>query len=224
MLATALGPDHWPYASLITVACDTDGSPILLLSKLAAHTQNIDRDPRCSLLFEAASRLNNPQTGARTTLLGRICPVEDERLSRRFLARHPGAMLYAGFTDFHTYRMSIERAHIVGGFARARWLEADDVILKDKDICELATGETPFLERLNRDYQHEIQLLAAQRLKRAGTNWTVIGIDTDGLDLRRGHMFARLDFDNSVRTWSEMEQTINQLMNTVEPDARRRES
>ena len=56
-LATAMATETgWPYASLVTVACDVDGSPILLLSGLSDHTRNLDRDPRASLLLEDASR------------------------------------------------------------------------------------------------------------------------------------------------------------------------
>ena len=63
-LATTLrGNGGWAYASLVTVACDCDGSPILLLSDLADHTRNLMADSRASLLFEAASGRANPQTG-----------------------------------------------------------------------------------------------------------------------------------------------------------------
>ena len=40
-LATAMPRKGWPYASLVTVACDTDASPILLLSQLSDHTRNL---------------------------------------------------------------------------------------------------------------------------------------------------------------------------------------
>ena len=68
MLATALaegarGEAGWPYGSLVTVALDCDASPILLFSDLSDHTRNIKADPRATLLFEAASRRANPQTG-----------------------------------------------------------------------------------------------------------------------------------------------------------------
>jgi hypothetical protein len=46
--------DAWtsfPFASLVTVATAPDGSPILLLSRLAAHTRHLEADPgfRCCL-------------------------------------------------------------------------------------------------------------------------------------------------------------------------------
>jgi len=45
-LATLEPATGHPYASLITVATETDGSPIFLISKLAWHTRNLEADPR----------------------------------------------------------------------------------------------------------------------------------------------------------------------------------
>ena len=44
-----------PYASLVLVASDLDGSPILMLSDLADHSRNIAADQRVSLLLARAS-------------------------------------------------------------------------------------------------------------------------------------------------------------------------
>ena len=46
-----------PFGSLVTVACEPDGSPILLMSTLAAHSRNLAEDPRASLLFEVRSEV-----------------------------------------------------------------------------------------------------------------------------------------------------------------------
>src|ERR1700740_1323134 len=45
----AIDPAGYPYGSLVTVAFE-DGNPILLISGLAEHTKNLERDPRSSLL------------------------------------------------------------------------------------------------------------------------------------------------------------------------------
>ena len=105
----------WPYASLVLVAVDHDLSPILLLSDLAEHTKAIAADDRVSLLFDGTHGLDQPLTGPRVTLVGRAARTDDARLARRFLARHPDAEMYAGFKDFHFYRVAVERAHLVGG-------------------------------------------------------------------------------------------------------------
>ena len=194
-LATSLrDEDGRPYVSLVTVACDCDGSPLLLLSDLADHTRNLAADPRASLLFEAASRRANPQTGPRVTVLGRIERSDHERHRRRFLARHPGAALYAGFADFGCYRMTVERAHFVGGFARARWLTGSDIVL-DGNTAEATAGAEPgILAHMNADHAEAVGLYANGLLGRRGEGWTMIAVDPEGCDLRRGGVLARLDF------------------------------
>ena len=194
-LATSLrDEDGRPYVSLVTVACDCDGSPLLLLSDLADHTRNLAADPRASLLFEAASRRANPQTGPRVTVLGRIERSDHERHRRRFLARHPGAALYAGFADFGCYRMTVERAHFVGGFARARWLTGSDIVLDGNTAEATAEAEPGILAHMNADHAEAVGLYANRLLGRRGEGWTMIAVDPEGCDLGRGSVLARLDF------------------------------
>ena len=45
--------DGAPFVSLVTVATTPAGEPILLLSRLAVHTRNLEADPRASLLLVA---------------------------------------------------------------------------------------------------------------------------------------------------------------------------
>src|SRR4029077_17547994 len=123
-LATALPVEGgaWPYASLVLAAVDHDLSPIVLLRYLPDHSRPIAADGRVSVLFDGTQGLEQPLTGPRVTLVGRAKRTADERLARRFLARHPEAGMYAGFNDFHFYRVAVERAHLVGGFGKIRWL------------------------------------------------------------------------------------------------------
>jgi putative heme iron utilization protein len=194
-LATALASEGgWPYASLVTFACDVDGSPILLLSGLSDHTRNLDRDPRASLLVENASRRANPQTGPRLTLLGRIAADAEPRLRRRFLARHPGAALYADFADFRVFRMAVARVHWVGGFGRARWLEASAVLADAEASRAIAEAEPSALEHINAEHAGAIDRCAGRLLGRAGGGWRIVGLDPDGCDLARGSTLARLSF------------------------------
>src|SRR5260370_38045504 len=100
-LATLL--DGRPYVSLVATACDSDASPLLLLSDLAQHTRNLVADPRVSLLFEDTGEHADPLAGPRLTLLGRAEKCDDPRAAARFAARHPARAQYARFADFHRY-------------------------------------------------------------------------------------------------------------------------
>jgi putative heme iron utilization protein len=124
--AAALGTlmDGAPYVSLVLVAFDADGSPLLLLSRLAQHTKNLLANQCVSLLFDGTAGLDEPLTGPRLTVLGSAAACTDAVPLERYLARHPSAAAYAGFSDFDLYRVTIERGHLVAGFGKIRWVEA----------------------------------------------------------------------------------------------------
>src|SRR5262245_49596702 len=99
-LATLDHQTGHPYASLVLTATEPDGSPILLISRLARHTRNLEADARASLLLDATNGLGDPLAGGRLTLVGNARPTPDAAALARFLARHPSAEGYAQFADF----------------------------------------------------------------------------------------------------------------------------
>lgn len=195
-LSTAMADDGTPYASLVLTAFDHDATPILLISRLADHTKNILKHPRVSLLCDGTAGLAEPLTGPRVTLLGQAEKTEDERLKRRYLARHPSAEMYAGFADFAFYRINVERAHIVAGFGRIHWL--DDYTYAG-DWQALAEAEAGIIEHMNDDHADAIQLYAGKLLGQSGDGWTMCGIDAEGCDLINSDGFtARLPFETEI--------------------------
>lgn len=194
-LATSLAGR--PYVSLVACGCDLDASPLLLLSDLAQHTRNLLPEPRVSLLFEDTAGHPDPLAGPRLTLLGRAERCDDPRVAARFAARHPASAGYAGFADFHLYRIAIERGHLVSGFGRIAWIEAEALRFAD-EAAALAAAEAEILAHMNKDHADAIALYAGHLLRMPGDGWRMTGIDPEGLDLRRpmeaGGETARLDF------------------------------
>jgi putative heme iron utilization protein len=184
-----------PYASLVLLGADLDGSPLLLLSDLAQATRNLKAEPRASLLVCAAESARDPLDSPRLTLIGRIEPTSDPRHRRRYLARQPQSALYADLGDFRFYRMALERAHYVGGFGKIAWFEARELLTADL-TQGLAEAEAALLEWMNREQRVELDLCANRLAGRSGAGWQATGIDPDGIDLRRAgdSDFARLDF------------------------------
>lgn len=180
-LATIARRTGHPFGSMVSVACEPDGTPILLVSTLAAHARNLAEDPRASLLFEDRTA-PDPQQGARVTVVGRVEKIADPTAAaRRYLARLPEAALYAGFADFAFFRLVVEEAHLVAGFGRAMHVRAGDLLL-DLAGCEgLVDAEPALLARLAEDPARLAAL--ARRLGGEGDAWTAIGLDPEGLDL-----------------------------------------
>ncbi len=123
------GSGH-PLASRTSYACDDDGAPLILTSRLAAHTAALEHDARCSLLVGEPGA-GDPLAHPRITLIGRALRLsrdsaDGQRARARYLAALPKAALYADFPDFAFWRLEIERAHLNGGFGRAWVFTPDD--------------------------------------------------------------------------------------------------
>jgi hypothetical protein len=181
-----------PYVSLVNVATDHAGAPLLLLSDRADHTRNPADDERASLLFDGTAEREDPLAGERVTLQGRLRPSDEPRHRSRYLARHPAATGYAEFKDFHFYRMTVERAHLVAGFGRIRWLEAAAVLVEPAPA--LIAHEADIVRHMNEDHQDALDAYAQGLLGLDGTGWRLTGVDPEGADLRQGTRTARLRF------------------------------
>src|ERR1700693_935121 len=155
-LATLDRNSGHPFASLVNVATDADGAPLILVSKLATHTANLECDGRASLLLAEIGK-GDALAHPRLTVLGAMAPVardaaDDPRIRRRFLARHPKSELYAGFGDFAFWRMDVVSAHLNGGFARAADLKAADVLTDVSDARTLVEAEADAIAHMNADH------------------------------------------------------------------------
>jgi hypothetical protein len=187
-----------PFASLVNVATDTDGSPVVLISRLAAHTANLHADSRASVLLAAAGR-GDPLAHSRLTVLGTVTAIardapEAARIERRFLSRHPKSRLYAGFCDFAFHRLDVVSAHLNGGFARAADLAAADILTAVADAAEVVAIEDSAVAHMNAGHADAVRLIATRLLGKPDGAWSVTGIDPDGVDLALGDDIGRLAF------------------------------
>jgi putative heme iron utilization protein len=187
-----------PYASLALIAVDHDLAPILLISRLAVHTQAIQADARVSLLLDGTAGLDHALTGARLSVMGRAEVSQEPRLRARYIARHPEAAMYAGFQDFDFYRVAVERAHLVSGFGKIDWIDADDLMLPQALDEKLVEHEAGIVQHMNEDHSDAVTLYASTLLQLQGDGWRMTGCDRDGIDLRAGRQVARLAFPEPV--------------------------
>ena len=204
-------PD-WPYAALVLLAVDHDASPLLLISGLAEHTKDIAQDDRVALLVDGTQGLDQPLTGARVTLLGRIEKTDEQHHRRRFLARHPGASMYADFKDFGFFRVVVERAHLVAGFGRIHWIAGSELLDMAGDSAALIAAESGVVEHMNRDHVDALALYATKLLGQQAGAWTMTGIDAEGCDLRLGGKTARLDFPRRIANADEARAELVRLV------------
>jgi len=211
-LATAMRDDQWPYASLVMTANDHDGSPLLLISELAEHTQNILKDRRCGLLIDGTAGLDTPLTGSRITLIGTLQKTENSQSLERYIRRHADAEIYAGFADFALYRMTVDRVHMVAGFGDIHWIGGEAFRFNADAAAALAESEADIINHMNDDHGAAVTLYATNLLGLPTGDWRITGIDPEGCDLRAGGAVARLAFDRIV---SDAEETRAELVKLV---------
>jgi heme iron utilization protein len=201
-----------PFASLVNVATDADGAPLILVSRLSTHTANLEIDGRASLLLASAGK-GDPLAHPRLTLIGAFTQVarddaREPRLRRRFLARHPKSELYAGFADFSFWRLDAVSAHLNGGFARAADLKASDVMTDLSGADGLIEAEAGAVAHMNDDHSEAVKLYATKLLCAEDGPWQVTGLDPEGLDLARGDQTLRLPFPERVTTAEQLRKVV----------------
>lgn len=187
-----------PFASLVTPATAPDGTVLLLLSSLSAHTGHLRAEPRCALLVAGQPDGVNPQTAPRLTVIGRAEPERDPAWRAYWLARHPYASLYAGFSDFALWRLNPSEGHYVAGFARAARLTAAALLPAAAWVSALSASADRIIAHCNDDHADALQLLVAASGAAPAGAVRMIGVDVDGFDVAAGDAVFRVPFDTRV--------------------------
>ena len=214
-LATLMAASGDPYCSLVNVASHPDGSPILLISRLAVHTKNILADPRVSLMLDERAA-GDPLEGARIMLAGRAEEVSQDDAAmarRRYLNAHPSAEAFASFKDFSFFRIRPSGAHLVAGFGRIVDLKPDQLLTDVSDAGALLEAEPGAIEHMNADHREAMNLYATKLLGADNADWRCTGCDPEGLDMQAGDVWLRLDFPERVTGPVELRKMLVTLAN-----------
>ncbi len=169
--------DGHPFGSITPYLVDYDGSLLILISALAEHTKNIQRDQRVSLITH---NQHDPhiQTQGRITVVGSASLVaQREQNGKHYLRYFPEAQTYYDMPDFQFYRIVPQALRYIGGFGDIHWIKAENYLVPS---YSLAAEEDALLVQLNST--------------RSASQGLVIGIDCDGYDLRLNEDTVRHDF------------------------------
>ena len=212
-LATLMAGTGDPYCSLVNLASHPDGSPILLISRLALHTQNILGDARVSLMLDERAE-GDPLEGARVMLAGRAEEAAGDQLAivrQRYLNAHPSSEAFVKFKDFSFFRIRPTGAHLVAGFGRIVDLKPEQFLTDISDAGALLEAEQGAVEHMNADHRDAINLYATRLLGATAGDWNCTGCDPDGMDMRAGTAVLRLDFPERVTGGTELRKMLVRL-------------
>ena len=209
-------PGH-PFGSVMPYAPDERGAPLLLISSMAMHTQNLEADPRASLLVTQPGWTEDPLAGGRVTLMGRAARVpEHERSAAReaYLARHPKAAFWVDFEDFTFWRLEVADVYFVGGFAAMDWVTgAGYVAARPDPLADAAEG---IVEHMNRDHADALLTLSRAHADAAAEEATMLSVDRLGfrVRIRSGERLhgARIAFPREVVTAEQCRTTLIEMI------------
>jgi heme iron utilization protein len=212
-LATLMSGSGDPYCSLVNVASHADGSPILLISRLALHTKNILGDARVSLMLDERTE-GDPLEGSRIMLAGRAEEAGGDGvaiLRRRYLNAHPSSEVFVNFKDFSFFRIRPSGAHLVAGFGRIIDLSPAQFATEISDAGALIEAEQGVIDHMNADHRDTMNLYATRLLGAGPAGWRCTGCDPDGIDLQAGTTTLRLDFPRRIVTPAALRQMLKEL-------------
>jgi putative heme iron utilization protein len=212
-LATLMPDSGDPYCSLVNVASASDGSPILLISRLALHTRNILGDPRVSLMLDERAE-GDPLEGARIMLAGRAAEAggaDEPVLRRRYLNAHPSAEVFVNFKDFSFFKIKPAGAHLVAGFGRIVDLTPEQFLTDISDANALLEAEQGAIDHMNADHRDAMTLYATRLLGAEDGDWRCTGCDPDGMDMQARATTLRLEFPERVTSAGELRKMLVKL-------------
>lgn len=210
----------WPFGSVMPYAVDERGRPILLISNMAMHTQNVLGDSRASLLVTAPESNEDPLGAGRVTLLGNVVAIpQHERAVARsaYLERHATARYWVDFDDFSFFALHIIDVYFVGGFGAMGWIPAEEYHRAAPDpLTEAGPG---IIEHLNADHADSLVVLAKRYARVDAEEARMISVDRLGFHVRlkvadriEGR---RIPFLREVRTAGEARKVLIEMVNAA---------
>jgi putative heme iron utilization protein len=198
-------------------ALDSEGRPLFLISTMAMHTQNLQQDPRASLLVTQVEAGDDPLGAARVTVVGNatvLAAPEASEARRLYLELHPNSKYWVDFDDFSFFRLEVVDVYYVGGFGVMGWIAAADYAeAKPDPLADAAAG---ILQHMNADHQDALILLARFFARIEAQEAVMTAVDRLGFHVRMktedGMKGARLAFLNEVSTPADTRKMLVEMV------------
>ena len=206
--------DGFPFGSIAPFAPSRVFEPLMLMSTIAEHTRNALADPRASLLVQERAALDDPQAGARATILGRICKVPPEELAdagARYLARVPNAASYLKAHDFSFFKLSVESVRYIGGFGKIFWVDGAKVSrpLDQDPVREIAAD---VCTHMNKDHAEAMRLWCEAFRGRKVASASMSSVDAFGFDVQGDGQQFRFEFPRELTTSDQVRKAAVDLV------------
>jgi heme iron utilization protein len=207
----------FPFGSVMPYGLDARGRPIFLISTMAMHTQNLQADPRASLLVVQPDASGDPLGASRITLIGNVLPIPEPEVADArtlYLDRYANSKYWVDFEDFSFYRMDVIDVYYVGGFGVMGWVQASDY---DQALPDpLADSAAAIMEHMNADHKDALVLLARASAGIESQEAAMTSVDRLGFHVRLktqdGMKGARIAFLREVNNPAEARTVLVEMV------------
>ena len=187
----------YPFGSVMPYCLDADGQPVILISRIAQHTKNVEADPRVSLIV-SQSGVDDVHTGGRLTWLGDVEKLKaDQDLQDRYYSFFPSAANYHKTHDFDFYRINLVRARFIGGFGKIYWVSNDLLKKANPFYGQVEKGMVNHMNEDHVDAMVKYCHAAGIEIPEDVTP-SMAGVDSEGMHLRMNDRIVRIPFPDAV--------------------------
>ncbi|TFF34443.1 HugZ family protein [Pseudomonas sp. RIT623] len=196
----------FPFGSVVPYCLDAEGHPLILISRIAQHTHNLLKDPKCSMLV-GEREAEDVQAVGRLTVMAEAHKLSDEPAIEAAAARYyryfPESANYHKAHDFDFWVLQPVRHRYIGGFGAIHWL--DQVTLANPFA---GSAEASMIAHMNSDHAnaiaHYVELTGLPRSVPA----ELVGIDSEGMHLRIGQGVHWLAFPETCNTPTQVREAL----------------
>ncbi len=199
----------FPFGSVVPYCLDEQGRPLILISRIAQHTHNLQKDPKCSLLV-GEREADDVQAVGRLTYLAEAEKLEEdaaiEAAAERYYRYFPESVNYHKAHDFDFWVLKPVRHRYIGGFGAIHWL--DQLTLPNPFAGSI---ERSMIEHMNSDHAKAIAHYVALADLPTHEAAQLAGIDSEGMHLRIGQSLHWLPFAGSCNTPTQVREALVSL-------------
>ena len=202
----------YPFGSLVPYSLYNDGWPLLLMSHLSKHTQNIEANRQCSITLVEKGE-GDVQKLMRLCAMGDMEPAHD--LPQEAIERHfryfPDSRVYFEQLNFRFYRFIPKKFHCVGGFGAARWMGVDR--LTEETIFR-ADQEVLLIREMTTRHLTDIKAFLIQKEifdVTPESSLEIIGFDRSGIDLKIDDNLLRTPYPTPITRAADLDGTLSQI-------------
>jgi len=196
----------FPFGSVVPYCLDADGNPLILISRIAQHTHNLQKDPKCSLLVGERGA-EDVQAVGRLTVLAEARKLDDaaaiEAAAERYYRYFPDSRNYHSAHDFDFWVLQPVRHRYIGGFGAIHWIEQLTLANPFAGKAELS-----MVEHMNSDHANAIAHYVTLSGLPDAQPAQLAGLDSEGMHLRIGQALYWLAFPEPCNTPTQVREAL----------------